>query len=160
MDDVGVSLADDVADAWMREGERLALLTDVDPEEAAGLSVLAASRRQRREESELARFERGEDLLPESWTRQLSQEFEKEYWPELLSFVARERQNHEVYPNPSQTFAAFELTPYERVPVVILGQDPYPTPGYAHGLAFSVPVVRRFRTLCETSTRSWRAASG
>jgi uracil-DNA glycosylase len=140
MDDVGVSLVDDVADAWVREGEGLALLADVDPEEAAGLAVLAASRRQRREQSEFARFERGEDLLPDSWTRQLSHEFEKEYWPELLSFVARERQNHEVYPDPSQTFAAFELTPYEGVRVVILGQDPYPTPGYAHGLAFSVPL--------------------
>jgi len=140
MDDVGVPPADEVADAWMREGEGLALLADVDPDEAAGLAVLAASRRRRREGSELARFERGEELLPESWTRQLGQEFEKEYWPELLSFVARERQDHEVYPKPSQTFAAFELTPYESVRVVILGQDPYPTPGYAHGLAFSVPV--------------------
>jgi uracil-DNA glycosylase len=44
-----------------------------------------------------------------------------------------------VIPPPSQTFAAFELTPYDDVRVVILGQDPYPNPGDAHGLAFSVP---------------------
>lgn len=44
-----------------------------------------------------------------------------------------------MFPPPSQTFKAFELTPYDEVKVVILGQDPYPNPGEAHGLAFSVP---------------------
>lgn len=55
-----------------------------------------------------------------------------------MDFVASERQAHEVFPPEEQTFRAFELTPYDDVRVVILGQDPYPTPGDADGLAFSV----------------------
>lgn len=66
---------------------------------------------------------------------------EKPYWSELLDFVADERGRHDVYPPPSQTFRAFERTPYGTVKVVILGQDPYPNPGEADGLAFSVSTV-------------------
>lgn len=80
----------------------------------------------------------GEDVLPESWHEQLHGELEKEYWSELLAFVAKERRDHDVFPPSSETFAAFEFTPYEAVRVVILGQDLYPNPGEAHGLAFSV----------------------
>lgn len=92
------------------------------------------------EEPELWRFENGEELLPEDWRQRLEGELSQDYWLELLSFVAEERQTNDVFPPPSQTFAAFELTSYDDVRVVILGQDPYPTPGDAHGLAFSVPV--------------------
>ena len=69
---------------------------------------------------------------------------EAPYWSELMDFVASERQAHEVFPPEEQTFRAFELTPYDDVRVVILGQDPYPTPGDADGLAFSVsnPVAK------------------
>jgi len=57
----------------------------------------------------------------------------------LLEFVIDEHERHTVYPPRPQTFRAFELTPYDDVKVVILGQDPYPNPGQAHGLACSVP---------------------
>jgi uracil-DNA glycosylase len=92
------------------------------------------------EEPEVWKYERGESLLPDSWAHRLADEFPKDYWYELLEFVGREREQHDVFPPPSQTFAAFEATPYDDVRVVILGQDPYPKPGEAHGLAFSVPV--------------------
>ena len=64
--------------------------------------------------------------------------------PSSCDFVASERRAHEVFPPAEQTFRAFELTPYDEVRVVILGQDPYPTPGDADGLAFSVsnPVAK------------------
>jgi hypothetical protein len=91
------------------------------------------------EEPESWRYDRGDDLLPGSWADRLGGEFEKDYWSELLDFVGEERGKHDVFPPPSQTFAAFEFTPYDDVRVVILGQDPYPNPGEAHGLAFSVP---------------------
>ena len=71
--------------------------------------------------------------------KQLKGELEQDYWSQLLTFVAAERQEYEVFPPADQTFSAFDFTSYEDVKVVILGQDPYPTPGEAHGLAFSVP---------------------
>ena len=91
------------------------------------------------EEPELARYDRGEDLLGGSWDKVLRKELVKPYWRNLLEFVAGERNEHPAYPPPSQTFRAFELTSYDDVRVVILGQDPYPNEGEAHGLAFSVP---------------------
>ena len=91
------------------------------------------------DEPESWRYDRGDELLPGGWANRLGREFKKDYWYELLEFVAEERRKHDVFPPPSQTFAAFELTPYDDVRVVILGQDPYPNPGEAHGLAFSVP---------------------
>lgn len=78
-------------------------------------------------------------LLGGGWDERLRDELGKPYWSKLLEFVADEHEHHEVYPPWIQTFRAFELTPYDRVKVVILGQDPYPNPGQAHGLAFSVP---------------------
>lgn len=92
------------------------------------------------EEPEIWAYERGEPLLHGGWGDRLAGEFEKEYWSKLLEFVGDERGKYDVYPPPSQTFRAFELTPFDDVKVVILGQDPYPNPGEAHGLAFSVPV--------------------
>jgi uracil-DNA glycosylase len=76
--------------------------------------------------------------LPKSWRPYLDAETEKSYFGELREFVDRERRTHEVYPPEDEVFAALELTPYERVKVMILGQDPYHGPGQAHGLAFSV----------------------
>ncbi|WP_340540948.1 uracil-DNA glycosylase [Nocardioides sp. GXZ039] len=90
------------------------------------------------EETELSRHHRGGALLGGGWDEVLAHELAKRYWKELLEFLAGEREQHSVYPPPSQTFQAFELTPYDKVKVVILGQDPYPNPGEAHGLAFSV----------------------
>jgi uracil-DNA glycosylase len=76
--------------------------------------------------------------LPDGWLKALSAEFEKPYWDELQTFVAGERKKHQVFPPEDEVFSAFELTPYESVRVVILGQDPYHDDGQAHGLCFSV----------------------
>lgn len=78
-------------------------------------------------------------VLGGGWDEVLRDELDKPYWSKLLEFVMDEHGNHEVYPSWAQTFKAFELTPYDQVRVVILGQDPYPNPGEACGLAFSVP---------------------
>lgn len=77
-------------------------------------------------------------LLPADWGAVLADTLSSERYAALTEFVARERQASAVYPPPEQVFRAFELTPYEDVRVVILGQDPYHGPGQAHGLAFSV----------------------
>jgi uracil-DNA glycosylase len=76
--------------------------------------------------------------IPKAWRAHLAEETEKPYWAKLRAFVDRERRTHEVYPPEEEVFSALELTPYERVKVLILGQDPYHGPGQAHGLAFSV----------------------
>ena len=73
-----------------------------------------------------------------SWDEILKDEFEKPYYKELRSFLAKEYASRTVYPSMYDMFNAFKLCPYERVKVVILGQDPYHGPGQAHGLAFSV----------------------
>ena len=72
------------------------------------------------------------------WNPILRQEFAKPYWPELQAFVAREREQHTVYPPRPEVFAALHLTPFADTRVVILGQDPYHGPRQAHGLCFSV----------------------
>ena len=76
--------------------------------------------------------------IEESWKKILSSEFEKEYWQELTSFVKHEYAHKKIYPPGKQLFRAFELCPFEKVKVVILGQDPYHGTGQAHGLCFSV----------------------
>lgn len=76
--------------------------------------------------------------MPYSWSQFIEQESQKPYFKELQSFVASERKKYEVYPPQKEVFTAFELTPFEEVKVVILGQDPYHGEGQAHGLAFSV----------------------
>ncbi len=72
------------------------------------------------------------------WAAQLRSTLDAPYWSELMEFIDIERHFQDVFPTPDRTFKAFDLTPYERIRVVILGQDPYPTPGDADGLAFSV----------------------
>ncbi len=76
--------------------------------------------------------------LPSSWRTQLAEELRKPYFRELERFLERERQSHTVYPPENDTFSALELTPYRSVKVLLLGQDPYPGAGHAHGLSFSV----------------------
>lgn len=76
--------------------------------------------------------------IPASWRRQVGGEVEKPYFGRLEEFVARERAEFEVYPAEGETFQALELTQFRQVSVVLLGQDPYPGPGQAHGLCFSV----------------------
>ena len=77
-------------------------------------------------------------VLPRSWARVLADELTAPYFRDLQTFVEQERQRHAVYPPPSDVFAALALTPYHRVRVLLLGQDPYHGEGQAHGLCFSV----------------------
>ena len=77
--------------------------------------------------------------LHPSWKEKLSPEFEKAYMKDLREFLKKELDlGKKVYPKASQVFEALNLTPFEDVKVVILGQDPYHGVGQAHGLAFSV----------------------
>jgi uracil-DNA glycosylase len=82
--------------------------------------------------------------LDESWKTPLAGEFASDYMQELKSFlVAQKAAGKIIYPKGSEWFRALDLTPLERVCVVILGQDPYHGPSQAHGLCFSVkPGVR------------------
>ncbi len=75
-----------------------------------------------------------------SWLELLQGEFEKPYMKELEAFLAKEiRSGAEIYPPFELIFNAFCQTPFDKVRVVIMGQDPYHGPGQAHGLSFSVP---------------------
>ena len=76
--------------------------------------------------------------IEESWKKVLEKEFDKEYFKNLTEFVKEEYKKSTVYPPAKFIFNAFELTPFDKVKVVILGQDPYHEPNQANGLAFSV----------------------
>lgn len=76
--------------------------------------------------------------IEESWKRRLADEFEKEYFVRLTDFVKSEYRQRAVYPPGPSMFNAFAHCPFDKVKVVILGQDPYHEPGQAHGLCFSV----------------------
>ena len=73
-----------------------------------------------------------------SWNAVLNDEFEKPYFQELATFVKEEYTQQRIYPPGSQIFRAFDLCPYDKVKVVIIGQDPYHGPNQANGLCFSV----------------------
>jgi uracil-DNA glycosylase len=72
------------------------------------------------------------------WLKVLAPEFRKPYYRKLYETVKAAYENGPVCPPPQDLFSAFELTPFDKVKVVILGQDPYHGPGQAHGLCFSV----------------------
>jgi len=74
-----------------------------------------------------------------SWKERLHDEFEKPYFTELTNFVKSEYATQKIYPPGKLIFNAFEKCPFDKVKVVILGQDPYHESGQAHGLCFSVP---------------------
>jgi uracil-DNA glycosylase len=76
--------------------------------------------------------------LPEDWHELLEGELEKPYFQQLYDFVLEERQKHTVFPPAKEVFSALRLTPYSRVKVLLLGQDPYHDHNQAHGLCFSV----------------------
>ncbi|MBQ3352077.1 uracil-DNA glycosylase [Candidatus Saccharibacteria bacterium] len=76
--------------------------------------------------------------MDESWKEFLNSEFSKPYFKSLSNFLHAEYENKVIFPKKTQVFRAF-TTDLNKVTVVILGQDPYHTPGAAHGLAFSVP---------------------
>jgi uracil-DNA glycosylase len=81
--------------------------------------------------------------LPPSWRSPLAAELTQPYFQKLRAFVGEERSRATVFPPEGKEFTALELTPYDAVKVLILGQDPYHGAGQAHGLAFSVlPGVR------------------
>ena len=77
--------------------------------------------------------------IDDTWYRVLRPQFEAPYFAELKSFLVSEKRQYIVYPPGPLIFNAFNLTPFDKVKVVILGQDPYHGPGQAHGLSFSVP---------------------
>ncbi len=76
--------------------------------------------------------------IEESWKKQLQDEFEKTYFKQLTEFVRSEYASQSIFPPARLIFNAFDQCPFDRVKVVILGQDPYHNPGQAHGLCFSV----------------------
>lgn len=76
--------------------------------------------------------------IDESWKEVLKEEFEKDYFVNLTSFVRQEYKDKTIYPKASNIFNAFNLCPFDKIKVVILGQDPYHEPNQAHGLCFSV----------------------
>ncbi len=76
--------------------------------------------------------------IEESWKEALQDEFNKPYFLQLKEFLVEERKHHIVYPPGKNIFSAFNHTPFNKVKVVILGQDPYHGKGQAHGLCFSV----------------------
>lgn len=78
--------------------------------------------------------------MERSWKFLLAEEFKKPYFSGLKKFLEAEQQLHTIFPQENQIFTALNTTPFEKIRVVILGQDPYHGPGQAHGLCFSVPV--------------------
>lgn len=77
--------------------------------------------------------------IDESWKEQLKDEFGKDYFVRLTEFVRNEYRTKQIFPPAKLIFNAFDHTPFDKVKVVILGQDPYHNDGQAHGLSFSVP---------------------
>lgn len=76
--------------------------------------------------------------IEDSWYELLKEEFDKEYFLKLKTFLKSEKENYTIFPPGSKIFAAFNHTPVDKVKVVIIGQDPYHGAGQANGLCFSV----------------------
>ena len=76
--------------------------------------------------------------IEQSWKQRLQTEFDKPYFEQLTQFVRTEYQTRTIYPPARLIFNAFNLCPFDKVKVVIIGQDPYHGVGQAHGLCFSV----------------------
>jgi uracil-DNA glycosylase len=77
-------------------------------------------------------------LISGTWQQVLTAEFDKPYFQQLQDFLTIERETATIFPIADEVFSAFELTSYEQVNVLILGQDPYHDDNQAHGLSFSV----------------------
>lgn len=82
--------------------------------------------------------------IDEEWKEILEDEFQKPYFEVLKDFLVEEKNRYIVYPPGPKIFEAFNRTPYSKVKIVLLGQDPYHGPGQAHGLCFSVPEKTMF----------------
>ncbi len=76
--------------------------------------------------------------IEDGWKKELAEEFEKDYFRKLVAFVKEEYASTQVFPPGNEIFAAFDATPFDKVKVVILGQDPYHGEHQANGLCFSV----------------------
>lgn len=76
--------------------------------------------------------------IHESWLNVMKEEFNKDYFSHLKSFLTAEKSSHKIFPPGQKIFAAYDYTPFEDVKVVIIGQDPYHGFGQANGLSFSV----------------------
>ena len=77
-------------------------------------------------------------IIDDTWYHALQNEFSKDYWKFLTDTVRKLYKTKVVYPDPKKVFNAFDSTPFNKVKVVIIGQDPYHGAGQAHGLCFSV----------------------
>lgn len=84
-------------------------------------------------------MEKIKPVIEESWKCILEDQFNSDYFLNLKKFLIEEKKKYKVYPPGSQIFSAFDLTPFDKVKVVIIGQDPYHGAEQAHGLCFSVP---------------------
>ena len=98
--------------------------------------------------------------IAQDWKEILSPEFEKPYFEELTRFVRDEYASHRIYPRGSNIFRAFDKCPFERLKVVIIGQDPYHGPGQAHGLCFSVAEGVPFPPLLQNIFKEVHADTG
>ncbi|WP_213818368.1 uracil-DNA glycosylase [Garciella nitratireducens] len=78
------------------------------------------------------------EILKNDWKELLQEEFKKDYYLKIREFLKREYKTKTIYPDMYDIFNALHYTPYQKVKVVILGQDPYHGPNQAHGLSFSV----------------------
>ncbi|MBR3793574.1 MAG: uracil-DNA glycosylase, partial [Alistipes sp.] len=76
--------------------------------------------------------------IAEDWKALLADEFEKPYFAELVGFVREEYSSHQIFPRGGNIFRAFDKCPFDKLKVVIIGQDPYHGEGQANGLCFSV----------------------
>ncbi|PKP34041.1 MAG: uracil-DNA glycosylase [Bacteroidetes bacterium HGW-Bacteroidetes-17] len=83
-------------------------------------------------------MEKIQPQIESSWQVKLDEEFNAKYFHELKRFLLEEKKQYAIYPPGNQIFTAFNLTPFDQVKVVIIGQDPYHGKGQAHGLCFSV----------------------
>lgn len=89
-------------------------------------------------------MEKTEVDIDETWKKMLAQEFESPYFADLKAFLVNEKKRFNVFPPGKLIFSAFNRTPFDKVKVVIIGQDPYHGPGQANGLCFSVsPGIRK-----------------
>jgi uracil-DNA glycosylase len=90
-------------------------------------------------DNQLGKEQGGAVKLPAGWKAALADEITKPYFQQLRDFVRQEYVVKKVFPHPRKVFAALQACDIDQVKVVILGQDPYHTPGMATGLSFSVP---------------------
>ena len=91
--------------------------------------------------------------IEESWKHVLQTEFDKPYFELLTQYVRQQYKTCRCFPPAGLIFNAFDSCPFDKVRVVIIGQDPYHEPGQAMGLSFSVPEAYRSRHLWLISTR-------